>query len=98
MRAVAYAELVILVRVVLGAVFLQNSLITPVVFVHFLRQRWYQSAFTRDAVSYAYSQANGFVTKPGNPPILVTVWTKASQLVSRWAGPGVATTGGAARQ
>ncbi|KAH8835369.1 hypothetical protein DL96DRAFT_1573923 [Flagelloscypha sp. PMI_526] len=100
MKAVAYAELVILARVVFGAFLLQNSLLTPVVYVHFLRQRWYQSAFTREAVIAVYTKIDGFVRQPGKPPVLLTVWSKATALVQRWAGPGTAAAPGpaAARQ
>lgn len=86
MRAVAYVELVIFVRVLFGALTLQNSLLSPVVYAHFLRQRYYQSTFTRDALATTNAWIDELVRKPGNPPILVQVWDKGRMLVGRWAG------------
>ncbi|KAF5377471.1 hypothetical protein D9615_005182 [Tricholomella constricta] len=86
MRVVAYTELVIFVRVVLGAVTLQNSLISPIIYAHFLRQRYYQSAFTREAIAATAGRIDRFVRKPGNPPMAVQVWEKVQMLTGRWAG------------
>lgn len=106
MRAVAYTELIILVRVFLGAITLQNSLLSPIIYAHFLRQRYYQSAFTREAVAVSSDRINGFVRKPGTSPVLVQVWEKVQMLVGRWVGSSViqptagaeGTDGGAARR
>jgi len=86
MKVVAYTELVILFRVVLGAVTFQNSLLAPLIFAHFLRQRYFQSAFTREAIGDVNVRIDGFVRKPGNPPVLLQVWDKTQMLVQRWAG------------
>jgi len=86
MRFVAFVELVIFVRVLLGAVTFQNSLLSPIIFAHFLRQRYYQSAFSRDAIAKVSAQIEQFVRRPGNPPIVVSVWEKGQILVQRWAG------------
>ena len=86
MKVVAYAEIVIFVRVLLGAVTFQNSLLAPLIFAHFLRQRYYQSAFTREALAFATKRVDSLVQRPGNPPILVTIWTKGQEAVQRWAG------------
>jgi hypothetical protein len=96
MKVVAYTELVILVRVVLGAITFQNSLLSPVVYVHFLRQRYYQSAFTREAVATTSKKIEEYVRKPGNPPMVVQVWEKLEMLVGRWAGSTLAPNAGAA--
>ena len=85
MRVVAYTELLILVRVVIGAVTFQNSLLAPLIFAHFLRQRYFQSAFTREAVADTTKRIDALVRKPGNPPVLLTVWDKSQMLVQRWA-------------
>jgi hypothetical protein len=90
MRVVAYMELLILVRVVLGAVTFQNSLLAPLIFAHFLRQRYFQSAFTRDAVADITKRVDALVRKPGNPPVLLMVWDKSQMLVQRWAGVALA--------
>jgi hypothetical protein len=85
MKAVAYIELVIFIRLVLGAVALQNSLLSPIIYGHFLRQRYYQSPFTRDAVAYCTAQIDKLVRRQGNPA-LINAWVKAQMLVGRWAG------------
>lgn len=89
MRLVAYAELLILLRVVAGAVTLQNSLLTPILYAHFLRMRYQQSPFTQRAVGHVNRFIDGFVRSPGKPPVLVAVWTKAQTLVTSWAGVSV---------
>jgi len=100
MRVVAYTELVIFVRVLLGAVTFQNSLISPIIYAHFLRQRYYQSAFTREAIAGTTKRIDSFVRRPGNPPMAVQVWEKIQMLAGRWAGntlaPNAAAAGGAA--
>jgi len=95
MRVVAYAELVIFVRVLLGAITFQNSLLAPIVYAHFLRQRHYQSAFTREAIAFTTERVDGFVRKPGNPPMLVQVWDKAKMLATRWVGSTLTPSAGA---
>ncbi|KAG6891412.1 hypothetical protein C0992_007191 [Termitomyces sp. T32_za158] len=99
MRVVAFTELVILVRVVLGAITFQNSLLSPIIFAHFLRQRYYQSAFTREAVGAMSARIDKFARKPGNPPVVVQIWEQVQMLVGRWAGTTLApnTTGGEGR-
>ena len=86
MRVVAYTELLIFVRVLLGAITFRNSLLSPLIYAHFLRQRYYQSAFTREAFAFTNGRIDGFVRKPGNPPVLVSVWTQVQGLAARWAG------------
>ena len=85
MRVVAYAEIVILARVLIGALTFQNSLLTPIVYVQFLRMRYYQSPFTQRAFSHVYRIVDGFVRRPGIPPIVVTVWDKFQQVIARWS-------------
>ncbi|KAJ3498676.1 hypothetical protein NLJ89_g10187 [Agrocybe chaxingu] len=86
MKVVAYTELVIFIRVTLGAITFQNSLISPIIYAHFLRQRYYQSAFTRDALADTSSRIDTLVRKPGNPPVLLQVWDKVQMVTRRWAG------------
>ncbi|KAH8100535.1 hypothetical protein BXZ70DRAFT_1008033 [Cristinia sonorae] len=90
MKLVAFIELGILLRVVLGAITFQNSLLTPLFYAHFVRQRFYQSAFTRTAVSVVYGYIDNFVRKPGNPPVAINIWDKFTMVVSRWAGSTLA--------
>jgi len=86
MKVVAYAELLILVRVVLGAMTFQNSLLSPLIYAHFLRQRYYQSAFTRESISVTAAWIDKMVRKPGNPLMAIQIWDKVQALVGRWAG------------
>ncbi|KAG5639311.1 hypothetical protein H0H81_004513 [Sphagnurus paluster] len=104
MRVVAYTELLIFVRVLLGAITFQNSLISPIVYGHFLRSRYYHSAFTREAITVTTKRIDAFVRKPGNPPQAVMVWERAQMLVGRWVGstlaanPAAAAAGAAPRR
>jgi len=86
MKFVALVELIIFVRVLLGALTFQNSLLSPIIYAHFLRQRYYQSQFSRDAITHVSTRVEQFVRRPGNPPMVVTVWEKGQMLVQRWAG------------
>lgn len=86
MKIVAYIELIILVRVLVGAVTLQTSIVAPIVFAHFLRQRYYQSSFTRDAIGHADAKIGEFVRREGIPPAVGQVWEKARGLIGRWSG------------
>jgi hypothetical protein len=86
MKFVAYIELVIFMRVLLGALTFQNSLISPVIYGHFLRQRYYQSSFTRDAVAVTNAKIDRWVRAPGRPPMLVTVWVRLQMILERWVG------------
>lgn len=95
MKIVAYIELLILARVVIGAVTLQTSIIAPIVFAHFLRQRYYQSSFTRDAIAVADAKIGEFVRREGIPPAVAGVWEKARGLIGRWSGSTLAPQGAA---
>jgi transmembrane protein 33 len=86
MKFVALVELFIFLRVLLGALTFQNSLLSPIIYAHFLRQRYYQSPFSREAMVNVSTRVEKFVRKPGNPPIIVTIWEKGQMLVQRWAG------------
>ncbi len=94
MRIVAYAELVILLRITLGAIpipFIRasNSLLAPLVFAHFLRARYYQSAFTQGAVAHARALIEKEVSKPGRPAWMAGAWAKVKMVVGSWAGSTV---------
>ncbi|RXW20001.1 hypothetical protein EST38_g5862 [Candolleomyces aberdarensis] len=86
MSVVAYAEILIFVRVILGAITFQNSLLSPLIYGHFLRQRYYQSAFTRHALAHADAQVTGLTTRPGIPPVVGQVWQRIRGLVGTWGG------------
>jgi hypothetical protein len=86
MRVVAYTELGILARVTLGAIFRQNSLLAPLIYVHFLRARYYQSPFTKNVIGSIRTQIDTRVRQPGMPPVAVQVWDMFLMLINRWVG------------
>lgn len=86
MKVVAYTELLIFARTFLGAITFQSSIIAPIVYAHFLRQRYYQSTFTRDAVATADGRINEFSRREGIPPVVAQVWDRARGLIARWGG------------
>jgi hypothetical protein len=86
MRLVAYIELVIFVRVLFGALTFRNALVSPLIYAHFLRQRYYQSVFTREAVGTVTDRIDGFIKREGTPPVVVMVWDRLQMFVQRWAG------------
>ncbi|KAH9835774.1 uncharacterized protein C8Q71DRAFT_763378 [Rhodofomes roseus] len=90
MKAVAYAELLIMLRVLLGAITFQNSLLSPVFYAHFLRARWYQSKFTQTVIGQVNARIELHVTAPGASPMLAQVYDKVKVVVSRWAGSVIA--------
>ncbi|PFH46986.1 hypothetical protein AMATHDRAFT_68611 [Amanita thiersii Skay4041] len=92
MGVVAFAEIVILVRVLLGAITFQNSFLMPLVYAHFLRQRYYHSAFTRDAFAATAKYIDGYAQRPTTPPIARQVWDKVKLVVSKWGGSTIAPT------
>lgn len=96
MRAVAFTELAIMLRVAVGALTFRISLISPVIYAHFLRQRWYQSKFTREAFVFVNARISAFVNSPGRPPMLAQVYNQAVGLASRFAGSSLGAPNGAA--
>ena len=86
MKAVAYTELLIMTRIFLGAITFQNSLVSPIFYAHFLRQRYYQSAFTRDAIGTVDGYIERYLRKEGVPPVVVQIWDKVKLVLGRWAG------------
>ena len=90
MKAVAFIELLIMIRVLLGAVTFRNSLLTPLFYAHFLRQRYYQSNFTRQALVFVNTRVEGYVRRPGTPPMAIQVWDTFKALLVRWAGSAIA--------
>jgi len=89
MVMVAYTELGIFLRVALGAIFLQNSLLTPVIYAHFLRSRYHQSPFTKRAILRSYATADQYARSQGSPIIIGKVWENIVNIVVRW-GAGAA--------
>jgi hypothetical protein len=55
-----------------------------------LRQRYYQSTFTRDAIATSDSKISAYMHQDGTSPVLVQIWEKGRMLVVRWAGSTLA--------
>ncbi|KAG8969875.1 hypothetical protein FRC03_000121 [Tulasnella sp. 419] len=99
MEFVAWAEIAILSRVVVGALVglpplywlpffnsFRNSLVIPLVFAHFLRLRFYHSAFIRKVVTNVDARVTALVNQPGQNPQIKQAWDTARGLVTRWGG------------
>jgi len=86
MNIVAYTEIVIFVRVLIGAITFQNSFATPIAVAHFLRQRYYQSVFTRHAFTVTGNQIKKQIVAAGNPPWAVSISNTVQTLLNRWVG------------
>lgn len=85
MRIVAYTELAVLIWVILGALTFRNSLVAPLGYAHFIRQRYHQSAFTRAAFANADATMTQLVVRMGSP-LVTDVWDKARVLIERYGG------------
>jgi transmembrane protein 33 len=90
MKVVAFAEIAILARVTAGALVFKNSFVTPILFAHFLRMRYFQSPFTKSAISTVAGRIDGLVNRPDMPPVVKQVWATLQQLIGRWSGSTLA--------
>ncbi|KAL1728898.1 P-loop containing nucleoside triphosphate hydrolase protein [Schizophyllum commune] len=90
MRIVALTEIAIMARLVIGAVLRANSLMSIILYAVFLRSRYYQSAFTREAFSIANRKLDEFATRDGVPPVAKTVLDQARFYIAKYAGGPVA--------
>ncbi|GAA5944148.1 uncharacterized protein JCM15063_000161 [Sporobolomyces koalae] len=71
MLFVAYIEVgLVFGRILLGAITFQNSLLTPLIFGHFLRLRYYLSPPTRTAFGWLNSQVEHYVVKNQSCPAI----------------------------
>ena len=73
MKLVAFIELAIMARVAIGALLWQNSFLTPIIFAHFLRMRYFQSPFTKAALGRVIYYIDDFANKPDSPPMIKQV-------------------------
>lgn len=83
MNFVAYAELLILARVFLGALTFRSSFIAPLFLAHFLRLRYHASVFTRTAVNGVTGRVDGLVASNAGAN---NVWNTVKRLVRTWGG------------
>jgi len=86
MKVVAYTEIFILARVILGALMFRNSFVTPIFYVHFIRMRFFQSAFTREAIVSVTGKIDEYANRPDVPPVVKQGWGTLQSLVGRWTG------------
>lgn len=86
MRVVAYTEVLILARVIVGALMFRNSFITPIIYVHFVRMRFFQSAFTREAIVRVTLKIDEYANGPDVPPVVKQSWGTLQSLIGRWTG------------
>ena len=86
MKVVAFAEIFILARVVVGAIMLRNSFITPIFYAHFVRMRFFQSAFTREAIIKVTVKIDQYVNTPEMSPVVKQGWGTLQSLIGRWTG------------
>ncbi|GAA6020165.1 hypothetical protein JCM11491_005551 [Sporobolomyces phaffii] len=108
MLFVAYIEVgLVFGRILLGAITFQNSLLTPLIFGHFLRLRYYLSPPTRTAFGWLNSQVEHYLVKnPSVPAAAKKGVVAVRQLIVRYSEsiiqvqqPGAAgPAGGAAQQ
>lgn len=99
MRAVAWTELILLVEVSIGALFgflpyignkmpFKNSFLTPILFAHFLRLRWYHSGFTRGVVQTSDGAVTQYVNSPNAHPLIKKAWGPLRTTITKWGGGG----------
>lgn len=85
MRIVAYAELAIFVRLLLGALLLRNSLLAPLLFAHFLRFRFVMSSFTRQAFTNVQTHLDTYSRDPRCPDPVRKAYLTTRDLLARYA-------------
>jgi len=85
MKVVAYTELTIMARLIVGIILRRNSFGAPIFFAHFLRQRYYQSAFSRE-VTKKVAQVIDNQVVPRAPPVIGAGWSQLKNLLAKWTG------------
>ncbi|GAA5976697.1 hypothetical protein JCM21900_000275 [Sporobolomyces salmonicolor] len=87
MLFVAFVEVVVVSgRILLGAITFQNSLLSPLIFGHFLRLRYYLSPPTRQAFSWVSGQLDHYVVKnPNCPAVVKKVVVGGKELIVRYS-------------
>ena len=85
MRFVAYSEVAIFLRLLVGACMFRNSLISPLIYAHFLRLRFYMSSFTRQAFTHVGDVMDTATKDHRCPPVVRKAYLTGKDLVSRYA-------------
>ncbi|KAG8774783.1 hypothetical protein FRC15_001057 [Serendipita sp. 397] len=89
MKVVSYVEVAIFARVLFGLLLRSNSLLTPIVYGIFLRSRYYQSPFTREAfkgIDSAILQALSHPQVGGAVPQATAYYNTLKTYLARAAG------------
>ncbi|KAI0307570.1 hypothetical protein B0F90DRAFT_1664656 [Multifurca ochricompacta] len=86
MRVVAYTEIFILARVIVGAFMFRNSFLTPIIYAHFIRMRFFQSTFTRESIIAVTAKVDEYANGPDVPPVIKQGWATVQSLIGRWTG------------
>lgn len=92
MKLVAYVEIAVFARVFLGVFVLANSLLTPVIYGYFLRQRYYHSLFTRMAFAQVDKSITANIQHPQITqyvPGALGYYTTFKDYLSRYTGTAV---------
>ncbi|KAH7104734.1 hypothetical protein BKA62DRAFT_693228 [Auriculariales sp. MPI-PUGE-AT-0066] len=87
MKIVAYVEIFIFARLALGLLVRQSSILSVLVYIHFIRMRYVQSMYTRDAFARLRSEVDARIG--GLPPIVGQVWGYVLQGCSLFIGSKV---------
>ncbi|CAD6921864.1 unnamed protein product, partial [Tilletia controversa] len=82
---VAYAEVLILVRVLIGALFFRNSILLPLAYAHFLRLRFYMSTFTRASIQRCKAELDAYAHHQACPEVVRKVYLLLTDVISRYA-------------
>ncbi|BEI84912.1 hypothetical protein CcaverHIS002_0503130 [Cutaneotrichosporon cavernicola] len=84
MNFVAYAELVILLRVFVGALTWRSSFVAPIFLAHFIRLRYHASPFTRHSVNTVGAKIDEFTN--GQSPAIKNAWATVKRVLGTWGG------------
>jgi len=82
---VAYAEVFILARVLIGALIFQNSILLPLAYAHFLRLRFYMSTFTRASIQRCKAELDAYAHHQSCPEVVRKVYLLLTDVISRYA-------------
>ncbi|KAI8647323.1 hypothetical protein BD408DRAFT_358498 [Parasitella parasitica] len=97
MHYVAYVEVVVILgRIFLGMLLFRTSVLTLIIFIHFLRLRYYLSSYTKNAILNTTvhmdkwlllpDQSSTSSESPENLTVLSNIYVNVKSLVSRYAG------------
>ncbi|TIA88508.1 hypothetical protein E3P99_02534 [Wallemia hederae] len=83
MKLVSYSEMVVFVRLFLGALIFNNALSMPMFYALFLRSRYVFSPYTRNAFAHVGSRIDGLLAPYPQP---YRIWMQAKGFLARAGG------------